>query len=188
MPQILNEIVEVVKAVKTVPQERISEGSVNRSLTPPVSHSQPQILKEVVEVVKAVKNVPVAEIIPQKRIPERIVGQIGRCAGASDPERDRRGGEGSQNCPSGAYFRGVGEQIVDAPVSHSQPQILKEVVEVVKAVKNVPVAEIIPQKRIPERIVGQIDDVPVPQILKEVVEVVKAVKTVPQERISEGGR
>ena len=43
-----------------------------------------------------------------------------------------------------------------------------------------------PQKRIPERVVGQIDDVPVLQILKEVVEVVKAVKTVPQERFSEG--
>ena len=54
-----------------------------------------------------------------------------------------------------------------------------------KAVKNVPVAEIIPQKRIPERIVRQIDDVPVPQILNEIVEVVKAVKTVPQDRISE---
>ena len=38
--------------------------------------------------------------------------------------------------------------------------------------------------RIPERIVGQIDDVPMPQILKEVVEVVKAVKNHPQERIS----
>ena len=68
---------------------------------------------------------------------------------------------------------GVGEQIVDAPASHSQPQILKEVVEVVKAVKNVPIAEIVHQKRIPERIVRQIDDVPVPQILNEIVEVVR---------------
>ena len=33
------------------------------------------------------------------------------------------------------YFK---EQVVDAPVSHTQPQILKEVVEVVKTVKNVP--------------------------------------------------
>ena len=45
--------------------------------------------------------------------------------------------------------------------------------------------KIIPQKRIPERVVGQNNDVPVPQILNEIVEVVKAVKNVPQERISE---
>ena len=41
-----------------------------------------------------------------------------------------------------------------------------------------------PQKRIPKRVVGQIDDMLVPQILNEIVEV-KAVKTVLQERISE---
>ena len=52
--------------------------------------------------------------------------------------------------------------------------------------RTVEVAEIIPQKLIPERIVGQMDDVPVPQILNEIVEVVKAVKIVHQERISEG--
>ena len=77
-----------------------------------------------------------------------------RDAGASDFERGRGGGEGSQKCPSGAHFRGD-----DAPVSHSQPQILKEVVEVVKAVKNVP------QERISEKIGEQIDDdiVPVDQ-------------------------
>ena len=56
------------------------------------------------------------------------------------------------------------------------PQIQERILEV---------AEIIPQKRIPECIVGQIDDVPVPQILNEVVEVEKAVKNVPLERISE---
>ena len=42
--------------------------------------------------------------------------------------------------------RTVEQQIVDA-VHHSQPQILKEVVEVVKAVKNVPqerISEIMP--------------------------------------------
>ena len=55
MPQILNEIVEVVKAVKNVPRERISEGIGVQIVDAPVSHSQPQILKEVVEVVKAVK-------------------------------------------------------------------------------------------------------------------------------------
>ena len=39
--------------------------------------------------------------------------------------------------------------------------------------------EIMHQKRISKRVVGQIDDVPVPQILKEVVEVVTAVKKCP---------
>ena len=48
------------------------------------------------------------------------------------------------------------EQIVDATVSHSQPQILKEVVEVVKAVNNVP------QERTSEKIGEQIDDDIVP--------------------------
>ena len=57
------------------------------------------------------------------------------------------------------------------------PQIQERILEV---------AEIIHQKRIPERIVGQIDDVQVPKILKEVVEVVKAVKTVTQERFQRG--
>ena len=53
----------------------------------------------------------------------------------------------------------IGEQIVDAPVSHSQPQILKEIVVVVKAVKSVP------QEHISEKIGEQIDDdiVPVDQ-------------------------
>ena len=64
------------------------------------------------------------------------------------------------------------EHFVGVPV----PQIQERTLEF---------AEITPQKRIPERIVGQIDDVPVPQILNEIVEVVKAVKSVPQERISE---
>ena len=41
----------------------------------------------------------------------------------------------------------------------------------------------VPQKRIPERIVGQIDDVPVPQTLNEIVEVGKAIKIVLQESI-----
>ena len=67
VPQILNEIVEVVKAVKTGLQERISEGIGEKIVDAPVSHTQPQILKEVVEVVKAVKNVP----------QERISGGIG---------------------------------------------------------------------------------------------------------------
>ena len=67
VPQILNEIVEVVKAVKNVPRERISEGFGVQIVDAPVSHSQPQILKEVVEVVKAVKNHP----------QERISGKIG---------------------------------------------------------------------------------------------------------------
>ena len=51
--------------------------------------------------------------------------------------------------------RTVEQQIVDA-VPHSRPQILKEVVEVVKAVKNVP------QERISEGIGEQIDDDIVP--------------------------
>ena len=70
VPQILNEIVEVVKAVKNVPQERISEEIGEQIVDAPVSHSQPQILKEVVEVVKAVKNVP------QEHISEKIGEQI----------------------------------------------------------------------------------------------------------------
>ena len=45
-------------------------------------------------------------------------------------------------------------------------------------------SKIIPQKRIPERIVGQIDDVPVPQTLNEIVKVGKAIKIVPRESIS----
>ena len=57
----------MVKAVKNVPQERISEGNGVQIVDAPVSHSQPQILKEVVEVVKAVKNAP----------QERISGKIG---------------------------------------------------------------------------------------------------------------
>ena len=70
MPQILNEIVEVVKAVKNVPQERISEGFDVQIVDAPVSHSQPQILNEVVEVVKVVKN------HPQERISGKIDEQI----------------------------------------------------------------------------------------------------------------
>ena len=70
VPQILNEIVEVVKAVKNVPQERISEGICDQIVDALVSHSQPQILKEVAEVVKAVKNVP------QEHISENIGEQI----------------------------------------------------------------------------------------------------------------
>ena len=58
------------------------------------------------------------------------------------------------------------ERFVGVPV----PQIQERTLEV---------AEIMHQKRIPERIVGQIDDLAVPQILKEVVEVVKAVKKCP---------
>ena len=58
VPQILNEIVEVVKAVNNLPQERISEGFDVQIVDAPVSHSEPQILNEVVEVVKAVKNHP----------------------------------------------------------------------------------------------------------------------------------
>ena len=65
------------------------------------------------------------------------------------------------------------EHFVGVPV----PQIQERILEV---------AEIIHQKRVPGRIVGQIDDVPVLQILNEVVEVVKAVKSVPQERVSDG--
>ena len=70
VPQILNEIVEVVKAVNTVPQERISEKIGEQIVDASVSHSQPQILKEVVEVVKAVKTGP------QQRISEVIGEQI----------------------------------------------------------------------------------------------------------------
>ena len=43
------------------------------------------------------------------------------------------------------------------------PQVMKEVGEVVR---------LIPQERIPERIVEQIVDVPVPLIVEEIVEVV----------------
>ena len=68
--QILNEIVEVVKAVKNVSQERISEGIGEQLVDAPVPLSQPQILKEVVEVVKAVKNVH------QEHISEKIGEQI----------------------------------------------------------------------------------------------------------------
>ena len=58
VPQILNEIVEVGKAQKMVPRERISERICEQIVDAPVSHSQPQISKEVVEVVKAVKKCP----------------------------------------------------------------------------------------------------------------------------------
>ena len=58
----------------------------------------------------------------------------------------------SKIVPQERISEGIGEQIVDAPVSHSQPQILKEVVEEVKAVNKVP------QERISGRIGEQIDD------------------------------
>ena len=67
------------------------------------------------------------------------------------------------------------EHFVGVPVHQIQERTLE-------------VAKIIPQKRIPERMVGQIDDVPVPQILNEIVEVVKAVKTVLTGAYFRGGR
>ena len=70
VPQTLNEIVEVGKAIKIVPQESITGKICEQIVDAPVSHSQPQILKEVVEVVKAVKKVP------QERISGRIREQI----------------------------------------------------------------------------------------------------------------
>ena len=71
----------------------------------------------------------------------------------------RRSSGRVKNVPLERISEGIGEQIVDAPVSHSQPEILKEVVEVVKAVKNAP------QERISGKIGEQFDDdiIPVDQ-------------------------
>ena len=81
-----------------------------------------------------------------------------------------------KNIPKERILQRTSECTVEHFVGVPVPQIQERTLEV---------AEIIPQKRIPERIVGQVDDLPVPQILNEIVEVVKAVKTVPQDRISE---
>ena len=69
------------------------------------------------------------------------------------------------------------EQNVDVPVQQITVPVpfQEEIDEVIK---------LSPAKRITERTVEHIADVPVPQTLEEDVEVVKAVKIVPQERFS----
>ena len=73
MPVPLQE--EVIEVVKPFPAERFSGCIIEQIVDLPVPHMQEQIME-------------VAEIIPPGRI-------SGRCAGASDPEKGRRGGEGS---------------------------------------------------------------------------------------------
>ena len=114
-PRIQEQIVEVAKII---PQRRISERIVVKTTDVPV----PQILTEVAEVVKAVNTAPQDRDEPFHPLKEEIHEVI------KLPLMER-------------ILERTAEHIVQVPV----PQILKEVAEVVKAVKNVP------QERIPEK-------------------------------------
>ena len=134
VPQILKEVAEVVKAVNTASQDRISETICEQivdALDEPLPPFQeeiyeviklppteripertaehivqvpvPQTLEEVAEVVKAVKHAALKRI--SEEIGEQIYDAPVSHSQPQDFERGRRGGEGSQKCPSGAYFR-----------------------------------------------------------------------------------
>ena len=160
VPQIQEQIEEVAK---TYPQRRISERIVVKTTDVPV----PQILKEVAEVVKAVKNdVPTPQILEEnveesaalhERVQQRtvehssdeqtvdiptpqILEEIVEATSAPHERVQQRTIEhvaAVKNVLQERIPELMGVQIVDA-VPHSQPQNLQEVVEVVKAVKNVP--------------------------------------------------
>ena len=116
---------EIVEVFQFPPQERTSERTVGHFVGVPV----PQIQERILEV---------AEIFHQKRIPVCIVGQIDDVPLPLILNEIVEVEKAVKTVPQERISEGIGEQIDDAPVSHSQPPILKEVVEVVKAVKNTP--------------------------------------------------
>ena len=143
VPQIQEQFEEVAK---TFPQRRVSERIVVQTTDVPV----PQILKEVAEVVKAVNTAP------QDRISETTGEQIVDAPDEPFPPFQEEIYEVIKLPPTERILeRTVEHIVVQVPV----PQTLEEVVEVAKAVKNVPL------ERISEKIGEQVDDdiVPVDQ-------------------------
>ena len=140
---------ETLEVVESIPKERLLERTSECTVEHFVGVPVPQIQERTLEV---------AEIM-EKRIPERTVGQIDDLPVPQILNEVVEVVKAVKTVPQERISEGVGEQIVDAPASHTQPQISKEVVEVVKAVKTVP------QERISEGIGEQIDDdiVPVDQ-------------------------
>ena len=140
---------ETDEVILPVSAEHLSERTVEQIVDMPV----PQIQEQIVEV---------AQTIPQERTSEHTAEQIAGVPVPRVPQtlnRSSRWERQSKLSPRRVFLGGFVNRSLTPPVSHSQPQILKEVVEVGKAIK------IVPQECISGRFCEQIDDdlVPVDQ-------------------------
>ena len=138
-PQILEEIVEADSA----PHERVQQRTVEHRIA--VDVPTPQILEEIGEaglapherVQQRTVEQRIAVDVPTPRILEEIVEAIS-APHERVQQRTVEHVETVKNIPQERISERICAQFVDGPVSHSQPQILEEVVEVVRAVKKGP--------------------------------------------------